>query len=231
LTADPERIADLADVLSDPRRVRILQLLTRSPATVSEIGEALGFRASETSLQLAPLRRLDLARVVRRGRHRIYSVDPDATLRLLEPIAEFSHRASAGRRPPGGRGLPSPTRDPGLRQARLCYDHLAGLAGVELAAGMERLGWIVASPTDYLVTARGEQELLRRGVDVAVCRDSRRKLAPGCLDWTERRAHVGGALGAAILRQLASTGYVRLGTQRHVRVRRPVDEWLKSSKA
>jgi DNA-binding transcriptional ArsR family regulator len=216
-----DRSADLAGALTDPRRLDLLRALRRSPATVNELAAGLGLRPATTSVQLARLRRAGLARELRRGRHRIYSVDPDRVGRLLDALDEASGIAS----------VPAPHRRPtpgsALWIARTCYDHLAGTAGVELADGLEGSGWVLRGAHDFLVTDTGERQLVRRGVDVAACREARRKLAPGCLDWTERRPHVGGALGAAILRSLTEQGYVTLGTDRAVGVRRPIAGWIR----
>ncbi|MGI0071687.1 MAG: ArsR/SmtB family transcription factor [Thermoplasmata archaeon] len=220
------RIAALSAALSDERRVRALLLLRSAPATVSELSVSLGLRPAETSLQLARLRREGLVRALRRGRHRIYSADPDLIARLLEVLGDAALAVPSRGYRPGSR---APRRRPdsvALRRARTCYDHLAGAAGVDLATRMERRGWLLVSATDFLLTRRGEEALLRRGVDVAACRETRRKLAPGCLDWTERRPHIGGALGAAILRSLRSSGYLVAGAGRSVRLRRPVEDWV-----
>ena len=94
-------------------------------------------------------------------------------------------------------------RDTAMRQARTCYDHLAGVAGVGLMDEMLRRGWFQvttdAPRPDYSLTQSGADGLKELGVDVQQAKGSNRKFAYGCLDWTERRSHLGGALGAAIL--------------------------------
>jgi DNA-binding transcriptional ArsR family regulator len=224
--ADPERIARLADGLADPRRVRALSLLRSNPATVNEIAAALTLWPSETSFQLSKLRDLGLVRVTRRGRYRIYSGDPDVLGRLLDGLGEAA--ASAPGTSPARRSRVPARPRPGsdLQRARTCYGHLAGSLGVELASKIEAKGWLVRGATGFLVTQQGEKELARRGVDLDSCRESRRKLAPGCLDWTEHRTHIGGALGAAILSALTTSGFIEIRAGRHVRVHRPTDEWL-----
>ena len=123
-------------------------------------------------------------------------------------------------------------RDVPLRHARSCYDHLAGVAGVRLLDELLRLGWLVeddaAGPrARYCLTPEGEVALVARGVDVAAARRARRRFAYACLDWTERRPHLGGALAAAILDALSATGYVaREGEGRELRVPRPLDRWF-----
>ncbi len=218
-----EGAAAVAGAMADVRRVRMLSLLRVAPATVNEVAASLELRASEASLQLTRLRAVGLVRVVRSGRHRIYSADPDRISRLLEALTgdgELSGNVTGARL---RRRLPPPE----LRQARTCYDHLAGATAVELADRLVGLRWLVRGRYDFLLTEKGEHQLVRRGVDVAACREARRRLAPGCLDWSERRPHIGGALGSALLRSLESAGFLTVERHRKVRSRRPILDWLR----
>ena len=122
-------------------------------------------------------------------------------------------------------------RDTAMRQARTCYDHLAGVAGVGLMDEMLRRGWLEAQEDTmrprYSLTQSGEDGLKERGVDVARAKDSRRKFAYGCLDWTERRSHLGGALGAAVLEALQDYEAVqRSKGTRTVATLKPVTGWF-----
>ena len=122
-------------------------------------------------------------------------------------------------------------KDTAMRQARTCYDHLAGVAGVGLMDEMLRRGWLqIASDAprpDYSLTQSGEDALGERGVDVTRVKVSKRKFAYGCLDWTERRSHLGGALGAAILDALRDDGAVQRSEGcRTVTTLKPVTGWL-----
>jgi hypothetical protein len=117
-----------------------------------------------------------------------------------------------------------------LRQGRTCYDHLAGVVGVELLDALLRRGWLEESAGPrprYRLTTSGRQALQSRGVALPEAQKTRRQFAYGCLDWTERRAHLGGALGAAILQALSDSGYVcRDRTSRAVMLREPIAGWL-----
>src|SRR5207253_10220121 len=111
-----------------------------------------------------------------------------------------------------------------------CYDHLAGVAGVALLETMRTRGWMEPRDDDgpgYAVTSAGERALTRRGVDVDAARVSRRRFATACLDWTERRPHLGCALGAALLGALCARGYVRRRSRgRDVTLTKPLARWL-----
>jgi hypothetical protein len=123
--------------------------------------------------------------------------------------------------------------DSPLRRCRTCYGHLAGVEGVALLDGMLELGWMVLAgdPNELhprlLPTERGEEALKRRGINLEQTRRAERKLAYGCTDWTERRFHLGGALGSAVTDVLNGQGIVRRreGSQ-VVAVEQPVLDWL-----
>ena len=123
-------------------------------------------------------------------------------------------------------------RDSPFRRARTCYDHLAGVAGVELIDALHHKGWLEEqgkskSRTHYRLTPMGAQGLTVRGVDLSLVHGSKRIYAYGCTDWTERQFHLGGALGAAILRSLVEAGIVRrdYGTRVVGRLE-PVQQWI-----
>ncbi len=126
-------------------------------------------------------------------------------------------------------------RDSPLRQARTCYDHLAGVAGVAVMEAMLRQGWLepsgepigpVKGRTRYQLTAQGGKALQSMGVDLFPKKGSKRMYAYGCVDWTERRFHLGGGLGAAILNSLIADGIVRREAgSRVATMLKPVSEW------
>ena len=123
-------------------------------------------------------------------------------------------------------------RDSALRQARTCYDHLAGVAGVDLLDEMLLNGWLKEDKgprTLYRLTGIGERALSSRGVDLSGAAAQRRPFAYGCLDWTERRNHLRGSLSAAILAALSSSGTVcRKAGTRTVALERPILAWLQT---
>jgi hypothetical protein len=123
-------------------------------------------------------------------------------------------------------------RNSPIRQARTCYDHLAGVVGVALMDAMMQRDWLEVSKeakgrTHFRLTPAGQQALTDRGVDLLPARNTRRMYAYGCVDWTERRFHLGGALGASILDALRTAGVVQQqsGT-RVVTMLKPFAGWL-----
>lgn len=148
----------------------------------------------------------------RRGRQRYYRLAGREVAEALEALSTI-----APSRPV--RSLRDETLGDAIRAARTCYDHLAGRLGVALAQALERNGVIVSADDGYAVTRRGEQALAWFGLDVEALRGHRRPVTRACLDWSERRFHLAGALGAAVTTRLFELGWVeRVGSGRAVRV-------------
>lgn len=201
--------AGVARVLSDPLRLQILLRLVQSDATVSDLVHELSESQPAVSNQLAKLRNASfvVARMV--GRQRVYAIaDPDLA-RVIEALGAISN-------PPAAAGRLTPD----LKRARTCYDHLAGTLGVDLfdvlwSAGAIAEGTARARPS--IVAGSNAAEVFDwLGVQLPAERGLRRAYAFGCLDWSERRPHLGGALGAAICTRFRETRWVTSGVGRSV---------------
>lgn len=195
-------IAPVAALIADPTRAAILTALLDGRALAAgELARLSGVSAATASAHLAKLLDGHLVDVVRQGRHRYYRLAGHEVAEVLEVLARL------GTRPPV-RSLRQSRQARMLEEARTCYDHLAGRAGVGLLDGLRA--------NDYLhgqeLTGRGERVMVDLGVDLDHVRGSRRRFAPECLDWTERRAHLGGALGAALTSALLERGWYKRGT-------------------
>lgn len=217
----------VADALADPTRLALLAALLEGEATVSELAARLDLAQPRVSTHLARLRAVDLVTPVVMGRHRAYRVDPSRVTPLLDAL--YATGPAAVPRPSQQAGRER-RRDSPLRRARTCYDHLAGVAGVALLETIRKRGWLDARDDHgpgYALTSAGVRAFARRGVDVDAARASRRRFATACLDWTERRPHLGGALGAAVLDALCGRGYVRRRPRaRDVTLAKPLARWL-----
>ena len=166
--------------------------------------------ASTASGHLAKLVDAGLVAVERQGRHRYFRLADPAVARALEALSVIAPDRPA-------RSLREAKIGEALREARTCYDHLAGRLGVALADSLVRDGVLEARDGDYLVRDRAPLDAI--GIDVDQVAVSRRLLARACLDWSERRHHVAGALGAALASRLFELGWIeRLPTSRAVRV-------------
>ena len=161
--------------------------------TSIELAAVAGVGASTASSHLARLKASGLVRAVAQGKHRYYSLNGAPVADALEAL-----QVLAG----GARGVFEPSTPARLRQARTCYDHLAGSLGVALHDRLHALRWLRATPSrgsDYEITTAGAAGFATLGIDLDAARALRRRFAFACLDWSERRPHVGGALGAALL--------------------------------
>ena len=221
---DAPIVASLARVLADETRVRLLDQLTAGEASVSDLASRIGIGQPRVSSHLQVLRDAGLVTAHVYGRSRVYALrgeGPALALSALRTLAGSprplrSQAAAAAVR-----------RDAPIRRARTCYDHLAGVAGVQALDGLLERGWLVAgrAADHFELTAAGEAGLVAEGVDVAAARRARRAFAVGCMDWTERRFHLGGSLGAALLAHQLAAGNARLDPGTRVVKMRRVAAW------
>jgi hypothetical protein len=149
---------------------------------------------STASVHLARLREQRLIKVIAQGKHRYYSLDDPRVAAALEALMVVAGVA---------RKEFVPSTPERLRMARTCYDHMAGRIAVSLHDHFHEMKWLTTAtsgPDAYDVTQDGAKVLSALGIDIEATRALRRRFAFACIDWSERRPHVGGALGAAFLR-------------------------------
>jgi len=188
-------VSHIAAAIAEPARTRMLYCLLDGRArTSTELAIVAEVSPSTASVHLSRLKDDNLVNVKVQGRHRYYSLQGSKVARALEGLSVLA--GSAGKRF-------APTTPDGLRTARTCYDHMAGIVAVELHDRFMALRWMRpasnAAGDAYELTQDGARMFATLGVDVTVTRAQRRRFAYACLDWSERRPHVGGALGAALL--------------------------------
>ncbi len=215
---DGPDLAAVAALLGDATRAAMLASLMDGRAhTATELALAGGVTASTTSSHLSRLHQAGLVAITRQGRHRYFRLaapEVAAAIEGLMGVAALAQPAAPRRTPV----------EPALARARTCYDHLAGAAGVRLldrlldrglvrflgAQGVVRGGVRAGDQGSELeLTAAGEAWCPAVGIDLASLRAGRRRLCRGCLDWSERRLHLAGALGAALLDRLFALRYAR----------------------
>ena len=225
-------IAPMAALLADrARAVMLTVLLDGRPLSAGELAKTAGVSAATASSHLGKLLDGGLVSVVKQGRHRYYRLKGAEVAAVIEALSVISPLVQV-------RSLRQSRQAAALGQARTCYDHLAGRAGVALFDAMIGGGLIEPrvthgppigddSRTDgdsgiaddparsaYEVTDKGEERLAGIGVDVQAVRASRRRFAGHCLDWTERRPHLNGALGVAVTARLIELAWFERGTSR-----------------
>jgi DNA-binding transcriptional ArsR family regulator len=189
--SDP-RLAEVAALVGDPARANILSALMDGRAlTAGELACAARVSPQTTSGHLAKLAEAKLLALEKQGRHRYYRLAGPLVGRMLEGIM-----AVAADGPP--RYRPASKLDEAMRMARSCYDHLAGKLGVGLADALCGRGHVVLTEEGGEVTDEGARFLVAFGVDLELARERRRIFCRPCIDWTERRRHLAGAVGAAL---------------------------------
>ena len=196
-------IASVAALLADRGRAAMLTaLLGGRPLSAGELAQTAQVTPQTASAHLARLLDGGLVTVVKQGRHRYYELAGPQIAEVLEALSGISPPIEV-------RSLKQSTAARALQAARTCYDHLAGQAGVGLFGALCDNEYL--DRDSCLPTPEGESRLGMIGVDLAVVRTARRRLSGTCLDWTERRPHLSGALGAAVLTRAAELGWFRPG--------------------
>ncbi len=198
-------IARVGALMGDPSRASMLMALMSGEAlTATELAFRAGVALPTASGHLAQLVDGGLLAVAKQGRHRYYRLAGPAVAHAVETMSELAIEV-----------FPSPRRvmpeDAPLRRARTCYDHLAGRLGVALAEGLVRRRVLRRTDGELALVRRGSGEALLHtwGIDVAILETARRPIVRTCIDWTERRPHLAGALGAAIVDRFLETGWIR----------------------
>ncbi len=209
-------IAGVAALVGDPARANILSALMDGRAlTATELAREAGVTAQTASSHLSKLEKGGLLLPVKQGRHRYYRLSGPDVADVLERLMGLAARTGHVRTRTG-------PRDPEMRTARVCYDHLAGDRAVWMLDILQQRKLIRASSGELVVSKRGEQFFLdQMEIDIADLRGSRRPICRSCLDWSERRTHLAGSLGLAILDFLFNSRMAeRIPDSRTVKFRR-----------
>ena len=190
----------IAAAIGEPARARMLYCLLDARArTSTELAAVADVTASTASVHLQRLKTQRLVKVLAQRKHRYYSLEGTNVASALEALSVLAGR-------PRAPFIPNTPNH--LRAARTCYDHIAGTLGVSLRDRFQTLGWLEpdTSRSDDATTSRpcdltpsGAKAFAALGIDVEAARTLRRRFAYACVDWSDRRPHLGGALAAALL--------------------------------
>ena len=220
-------LASIADLIEDPARAAMLAALVGGRALpAGELARQAGLHPATASRHLRRLTEGGLIRVRVQGRHRYHEIVNPEVATVLEAIAHIAPPAPI-------RSLSQHRAACALFEARTCYDHLAGRRGVELRHRLLATAAIrCLDDRDHELTDRGQYLLDELGIDLATLRASRRVFARSCIDWTDRRVHLAGALPAAITSVFLARGWLARGPGRSLRVAGGYDDnvekWLAS---
>jgi len=223
---DPGRVLDrdlapVASLIGDPTRIAILAALAEGQALpAGELARRAGVHPATATAHLRQLIEGDLVSVRAQGRHRYHELAGPRVAAVVEALAQLAPATPV-------RSLRTDRAAKNLAEARTCYDHLAGRRGVELRdrlLAVEALRMV--DDRDHRLTPRACRLLEDLGIDPRELSATRRVFARICVDWTQRRPHLAGALPAALTRRFLELGWLTRGTGRSLRVARDYDERL-----
>lgn len=196
-------LAKLAALLAEPARAQMLTLLLAGKAlTATELADAAGVARSTASAHLAKLEAAGFLACVPQGRHRYYRLADEGVAEMLEQMLGIASRA-------GAMPLLTGPRDAALREARVCYDHLAGRHAVAMLERLLATGVVVREGAALSLGPGAQQVLQDLGIDADALKHGKRVPCRACLDWSERRDHLAGALGAALLQMAFERGWIK----------------------
>ena len=200
---DGPNIVGIAALIGDHARAEILTALTSGEAlTATELAAVAGVTKQTVSAHLAKLLEARLVAVESQGRHRYFRLGGSDIAQLLETLMGVAYRTGAVR-------VRTSPREPALRKARVCYDHLAGVLGVLVFDGLEQQRLLQSGGDGLQLSGRGQRFFAEFGIDAKALMSRRRPLCRACLDWSVRRHHLAGALGAALLDRCYALGWAR----------------------
>jgi DNA-binding transcriptional ArsR family regulator len=200
---DGPSIVKIAALIGDQARAEVLTALMADRAlTATELADVAGVTKQTISGHLAKLVDAGLVAVESQGRHRYFRLADQDVAHLLESLMGVAFRTGAVR-------LRNSPREPAMRKARVCYDHLAGELGVFVYETLASNGALAAGADGLTLTPEGKKVFVQLGIDVQAMDGRRRVLCRACLDWSERRYHLAGALGASLLAQVVSLGWAK----------------------
>jgi len=191
-----ENFVQLSALICEPARARLLwNLLDGRAYTASELAIVGDISSTSASNHLAKLLEADLIKVELQGRHRYYSFSKPEVAYVVESLASLANAHS-------GKTIKEQIIPEGIRFCRTCYDHLAGYVAVKMVDAMELKGIIQRADGAYLVTTKGWKWFSEFDIDKSSFQNTRRPLTRQCLDWSERRPHLAGQLGAIFLNRM-----------------------------
>lgn len=194
-------ISRIAALIGDPARANILTALMAGKAlTATELAAEAGVTVQTASAHLAKLEAGELIRCRKSGRHKYFNLAGDEVGLALEALMGLAAGAGHLRTRTG-------PKDAALREARVCYNHLAGARGIALYQGLLRRGALLETGDEVVLTDAGAGFLSDFGVDIAALRRSKTPLCRSCLDWSARQTHLAGSVGRALLAEMVAKGW------------------------
>jgi DNA-binding transcriptional ArsR family regulator len=200
--ASGNTIAEVAALIGDAARANMLSALMGGKAlTAGELALHAGVSAQTTSGHLAKLSESGLLALEKQGRHRYYRLASAEIAQAMEALMAVAGGGPKRHRPFG-------PKDEAMRMARTCYDHMAGRLGIAIADALSAKRFVILDDSAAAVTKKGQMFFRHFGIDLEAGGRSKRPLCKTCLDWSERRPHLAGRLGAALFEHALASGWV-----------------------
>ena len=200
-------VAEIGALVGDPARANMLEaLMDRRALTAKELATRAGVAPQTASGHLSRLIAAGLITMEQHGRHHYHSLASTEIARMLEGMQQVASTQNVRH---AGRTIHTGPRDAAMRIARGCYDHMAGLLAVNVADAMIERGHIEFEGDGGSVTDKGKLFLAEFGIDIAAAAQSKRVFCRPCLDWSERRFHLAGAAGAALMHRALELRWVK----------------------
>src|SRR4030095_11212494 len=198
-----EKFAVVSQLICEQSRAKMLwSLLDGRAYTASELANSADVSITSASNHLAKLLEADIIKVETQGRHRYFSFSRAEVAYAVESLAHLADNSSGG--------IVKKINEPkGMKYCRTCYDHLAGLVGVKITEALEKKGFIAKDEMIYKVTRKGWNWFAGFGIERKAVQNNRRPVARQCLDWSERRPHLAGQLGAIWLEKMFEKNWLR----------------------
>jgi DNA-binding transcriptional ArsR family regulator len=203
----------IASLISDPSRAAILTALMDGRShPAGDLAYAANIKPQTASFHLAKMLEANVVSLEKQGRHRYYRIENFEIAKALETLLALSPQ-------PKVNSFKQVTENESLRLARTCYDHLAGKLGVKLMDALVDKGYIIEKSNDILITKDGEIFFESFGIRLDFVRKKRRSFVHKCLDWSERRHHIAGALGHELIERFFELQWIeRMEKTRAIRI-------------
>ncbi|TFB13487.1 ArsR family transcriptional regulator [Filobacillus milosensis] len=206
-------MALVAAIISDKTRSKMIFIMLDGRFhSASELAYMAGIKPQTATFHLKKMTEAQIIKVEKQGRHKYFGIKDPGVASVLETFLSIAPQFEV-------RSLKKSPRDKALRSARTCYDHLAGNLGVKLVSALEKKGVLVKENDKYEVTNEGIEFLATLQINIYELKKKRRSFSHKCLDWSERKHHMGGALGNAIFEKILEFGWIkRLPNTRAIKI-------------
>ncbi|PAD34643.1 ArsR/SmtB family transcription factor [Terribacillus saccharophilus] len=199
----PQHVAAAASLLSESSRsIMLTYMLDGRFHTSGELARAAGITPQTASFHLKKLEEAGFLDQTKQGRHRYYGLKDPAIAQVIESLLTITPPAQVS-------SFKQAAEDQAIRYARTCYDHLAGSLGIQVAKALVDSGYIIQDHDQFILTAKGEAFFSNFGINLETTRRKRRSFSHCCLDWSERKHHLAGALGSEMLERFLEMEWLR----------------------